>query len=60
MDLNCNEIIEKLETGEIKIHQIEKYAENANQATDIRRKFIENKTNTTLEHIGKYSIEKLS
>ncbi len=57
MDLNCNEIIEKLESGEIKIHQIEKYAENANQATDIRRKFIENKTNTNLEHIGKYSID---
>ncbi|MEE1118057.1 hydroxymethylglutaryl-CoA reductase (NADPH) [Methanosphaera sp.] len=57
MDLNCNEIIEKLDSGEIKIHQIEKYAENANQATDIRRKFIENKTNTTLEHIGKYSID---
>ena len=29
MDLNCNEIIEKLDSGEIKIHQIEKYAENA-------------------------------
>lgn len=57
MDLNCNEIIEKLDSGEIKIHQIEKYAENANQATDIRRKFIENKTNTTLKHIGKYSID---
>lgn len=57
MDLNCDEIIEKLDSGEIKIHQIEKYAENANQATDIRRKFIENKTNTTLEHIGKYSID---
>ncbi len=57
MDLNCNEIIEKLDSGEIKIHQIEKYAENANQATDIRRKFIENKTNATLEHIGKYSID---
>ena len=57
MDLNCNEIIEKLNSGEIKIHQIEKYAENANQATDIRRKFIENKTNTTLEHIGNYSID---
>ena len=57
MDLNCNEIIEKLDSGEIKIHQIEKYAENANQATDIRRKFIENKTNTTLEYIGKYSID---
>lgn len=57
MNLSTDEIIEKLDSGEIRIHEIEKYAENANQATDIRRKFIENKSNTELEHIGKYSID---
>ncbi|RAP44858.1 MAG: hydroxymethylglutaryl-CoA reductase (NADPH) [Methanosphaera sp. rholeuAM6] len=57
MDLTNEEIIEKLDSGEIKIHQIEKYAENANIATDIRRKYIEEKTGTTLEHMGKYSID---
>ena len=57
MNSNTDEIIEKLDSGEIRLHEIEKYAEDANQATDIRRKFIEEKTNTQLEHIGKYSID---
>lgn len=57
MNLNKNEILDKLENGEIKLHQIEKYAENANEATDIRREFISAKTNTNLENIGKYSID---
>ncbi len=57
MNLNKNDILDKLESGEIKLHQIEKYAENANEATDIRREFISKKTNTDLENIGKYSID---
>ncbi|RAP53448.1 MAG: hydroxymethylglutaryl-CoA reductase (NADPH) [Methanosphaera sp. rholeuAM270] len=57
MNLTTDDIIEKLNSGEIRLHEIEKYAENANQATDIRRKFIEEKTDTQLEHIGKYSID---
>ena len=57
MNLKDTEIIEKLDSGEIKIHEIEKYAEDANAATDIRRKFIEEKSNTQLEHIGNYTID---
>ena len=57
MNLKDTEIIRKLDSGEIKIHEIEKYAEDANAATDIRRKFIEEKSNTQLEHIGKYTID---
>ncbi|MBE6493640.1 MAG: hydroxymethylglutaryl-CoA reductase (NADPH) [Methanosphaera stadtmanae] len=57
MNLNKKEILDKLESGEIKLHQIEKYAENANEATDIRREFISTQTNTDLENIGKYSID---
>lgn len=57
MNLKDTEIIEKLDSGEIKIHEIEKYAEDANAATDIRRKYIEEKSNTQLEHIGKYTID---
>ena len=57
MNLKDTEIIRKLDSGEIKIHEIEKYAENANKATDIRRKYIEEKSNTQLEHIGKYTID---
>ena len=57
MNLKDTEIIEKLDSGEIKIHEIEKYAEDANAATDIRRKYIEEKSNTQLEHIGNYTID---
>ena len=57
MDLNKEEIIEKLNSGEIRLHEIEKITEDANIATDIRRQFIEEKTNTELKHIGSYSID---
>ena len=57
MDLNKEEIIEKLNSGEIRLHKIEKITEDANIATDIRRQFIEEKTNTELKHIGSYSID---
>lgn len=57
MNLTNEEIIQKLDSGEIRLHEIEKYAENANIATDIRRKYIEEKTSTELKHIGKYSID---
>ena len=57
MNLKDTEIIEKLDSGEIKIHEIEKYAEDANAATDIRRKYIEEKSNTQLKHIGNYTID---
>lgn len=57
MSLSREEILGKLESGEIRLHEIEKYASDANQATDIRRQFIENQTDTKLEHIGKYTID---
>lgn len=57
MDLTEKEILEKLDSGEIRIFEIEKYTDTANQATDIRRKYIENKTGVDLNHISKYSID---
>lgn len=57
MNLTETEIIEKLDSGEIRLFEIEKYVESANKAADIRRKYIENKTDTTLEHISNYSID---
>lgn len=51
------DILEKLENGIVKIHQLEKLGDDANQAADIRREFIEKKTDTKLCHIGKYSID---
>ena len=57
MDLTEKEILEKLDSGEIRIFEIEKYTDTANHATDIRRKYIENKTGVDLNHISKYSID---
>lgn len=52
-----DEIIRKLENGEIKLHQLESITDSANKAADIRRKFIEKQSNANLEHIGNYSID---
>ena len=57
MDLTQDEIIEKLDSGEIRIFEIEKYTKTANEAAYIRRKYIEIKTGTQLKHISKYSID---
>ena len=49
------EIIKKLLNGEMKLHQIEKYTENTDEAVDIRRKFAEAISNTKLDHLSNYS-----
>jgi hydroxymethylglutaryl-CoA reductase (NADPH) len=50
------EIIEKLISGEIKLHQIEKYTDNIDMAVDIRREFVETVSNVKLEHLSNYSL----
>ncbi|MDD3985624.1 MAG: 3-hydroxy-3-methylglutaryl-CoA reductase, partial [Methanobacterium sp.] len=50
------EIIEKLLNGKLKLHQIDKLVGNTEKSVDIRRKFIQTVSNTTLEHISKYSL----
>ncbi len=57
MEFTEKEILEKLDSGEIRLFEIEKFTDSANQATDIRRKYIENKANVELNHISKYSID---
>lgn len=57
MQLSEKEILEKLKTGEIRLFEIEKYTNTANEATDIRRKYIENETKVQLPHISSYSID---
>jgi hydroxymethylglutaryl-CoA reductase (NADPH) len=47
------EIIRKLLNGEMKLHEIQKYTE---KSTDIRRKFVETVSDTSLYHLSKYSI----
>ena len=51
------EIIDKIKKGEIKLREIEKYTDNIDQAVTIRRKFIEEVSNSKIEHISNYSID---
>ena len=55
--MDKQEIIKKLEKNEIKLHKVDQYASNANEATDIRREFIEKQSQTELKNISKYSID---
>nr|WP_282731227.1 hydroxymethylglutaryl-CoA reductase (NADPH) [Methanobacterium alcaliphilum] len=55
--INENEIINKLASGEIKLHEIEKYVESVTQAVDIRRKFIETVSEGNLEHVSQYTLD---
>ncbi|HEX3014232.1 MAG TPA: 3-hydroxy-3-methylglutaryl-CoA reductase, partial [Methanobacterium sp.] len=51
------EMIDKLKKGEMKLREIEKYADNIDQAVGIRRKFIEEVSNSKIEHLSNYSID---
>lgn len=54
--VNEREIIDKLVKGDIKLHEIEKHTENADQAVAIRRKFAEEISGAELKNISNYSI----
>jgi len=52
------EIIDKVLNGEIKFYRVEDHVGNdVNLATEIRRKVLEKMRNTSLENIGKYSMD---
>ncbi|WP_461866976.1 hydroxymethylglutaryl-CoA reductase (NADPH) [Thermococcus sp.] len=56
--MEIEEIIKKVISGEIKLHQVEKYTNgNKRLATKIRRKALEKKLGVSLENIGHYSID---
>lgn len=51
------EIINKIKKGEIKLREIEKYTDNIDEAVTIRRRFIEEVSNSKIEHLSNYSID---
>jgi hydroxymethylglutaryl-CoA reductase (NADPH) len=58
MDKKTEELIEKLVNGKMKLREVENYINNdSNEATKIRRMFLEKKYGTKLEHIGKTTID---
>lgn len=50
------EIIQKLLNGEMKLHEIDKYTSTTDEAVEIRRKFVEAFSNSSLDHISNYSL----
>ncbi|ACJ15884.1 3-hydroxy-3-methylglutaryl-CoA reductase [Thermococcus onnurineus NA1] len=56
--MNMEGLVEKVASGEIKFHQVEKYTNGDKKlATEIRRKALEKKFGISLENIGHYSID---
>ncbi|HDG64246.1 MAG TPA: 3-hydroxy-3-methylglutaryl-CoA reductase, partial [Thermococcus sp.] len=55
--MNLEELIEKVASGKIKLHQVEKYTGDKRIATEIRRKALEKKLGISLENIGHYSLD---
>lgn len=51
------EIINHLLQGKLKLHEIDQNAENIDKAVEIRRKFIEKISDTTLKHLSHYSLD---
>ncbi|MGL6297595.1 MAG: hydroxymethylglutaryl-CoA reductase (NADPH) [Methanobacteriaceae archaeon] len=51
------EIVNKLINGEIKLYQLESICESVDEAVAIRRKFIEEVSNSQLEHLANYSLD---
>lgn len=51
------EIVNKLINGEIKLYQLESICENVDEAVAVRRKFIEEISNSQLKHLANYSLD---
>jgi hydroxymethylglutaryl-CoA reductase (NADPH) len=54
---NKEEIIEKLIKGEIKLHQIENYTGNVQEAIEVRREFAEQVADSNLTYLSQYSLD---
>ena len=55
--VNENEIINKLASGEIKLHEIEKYTQSVPEAVEIRRKFMETISVSSLDNVSHFSLD---
>lgn len=55
--MDKEEIINKLLNAEIRLYQIDKFTENATEALDIRREFIEKQCNCELNQIANYTLD---
>ncbi|GAB6056461.1 hydroxymethylglutaryl-CoA reductase (NADPH) [Methanobacterium movens] len=52
-----NEIIKKLSSGDMKLHEIEKFTSNVKESVDIRREYIETISAGSLDNVAHYSLD---
>ena len=55
--MEANDIIQKLKDNEIKLYEVEQHTSSVEEAIDIRRKFVEEISNTNLSAIAKYNLD---
>ncbi len=55
--MDYNKIIEKLKNREMKLYEVEKHSSSVQEAIDLRRKFIENVTDSKLNKIADYTLD---
>ncbi|NJE75657.1 hydroxymethylglutaryl-CoA reductase (NADPH) [Thermococcus sp. ES12] len=55
--MKVEELVDKVASGEVKLHQVEKYTKDKRLATEVRRRALEKKLGVSLENIGHYSID---
>ncbi len=55
--LEKDQIVNKLLKGELKLHEVEKYTDSVDEATQIRLLFAQKITGTELEHLSQYSMD---
>ncbi|NJE60832.1 hydroxymethylglutaryl-CoA reductase (NADPH) [Thermococcus sp. 21S7] len=56
--MNVEELVDKVASGEVKLHQVERYTNGDRKlATEVRRRALEKRLGISLENIGHYSID---
>ncbi|MFP3216177.1 MAG: hydroxymethylglutaryl-CoA reductase (NADPH), partial [Vulcanisaeta sp.] len=56
-EVSINDLITRIERGELKLHELDKILGDSNKATEVRRAYIEKVTGVKLENVGKSVID---
>jgi hydroxymethylglutaryl-CoA reductase (NADPH) len=56
-ELSLEDILTKIERGELKLHELDKVLNDSNKATEIRRAYIEKVTGVKLDNVGRTVID---
>ncbi len=56
-ELNLEDIFTKIDKGELKLHELDKFLGDSNRATEVRRVYLERRTGARLNNVGKTVID---